>query len=85
MYAVDWRPRALRQLRKIRDSRVRTAIVRAVGSLRSFPAVEGVVALTAHRHGYRLRVGHYRVLFDVDKEDRVVVVQGVRKRDERTY
>jgi mRNA-degrading endonuclease RelE of RelBE toxin-antitoxin system len=85
MFAVDWRPRALRQLRRIRDARPRTAIVLAVGSLRSFPTVEGIVALTAHRHGYRLRVGHYRVLFDVDKEDRVVVIQEVRKRDERTY
>jgi mRNA-degrading endonuclease RelE of RelBE toxin-antitoxin system len=85
MFAVDWRPHALRQLRKIRDARLKTAIVLAVGSLRSSPAVEGIVALTAHCHGYRLRVGHYRVLFDVDKENRVVVIQEVRKRHERTY
>jgi len=34
---------------------------------------------------YRLRVGDYRVLYDVDDKKRVVWILALRKRDERTY
>ncbi len=49
------------------------------------PDCQGVKALTNHRYGYRLRIGHYRVLFDYDGEVRIVEIQEVKKRDERTY
>ncbi|MFP3335783.1 type II toxin-antitoxin system RelE/ParE family toxin, partial [Pseudomonas sp. SIMBA_064] len=38
-----------------------------------------------HEYGYRLRVGNYRVLFNWDGVIRVVEIEEVRKRDERTY
>jgi mRNA interferase RelE/StbE len=44
-----------------------------------------VKALTNHEFGYRLRVGDYRVLFDIDGAVRIVSIEQVRKRDERTY
>jgi mRNA-degrading endonuclease RelE of RelBE toxin-antitoxin system len=44
-----------------------------------------VKALTNHEFGYRLRVGDYRVLFDFDGAVRIVSIEQVRKRDERTY
>ena len=50
-----------------------------------FPDVTGVKALTTHRHGYRLRVGDHRVLFDVLEAVEVVSIEEVKKRDERTY
>jgi mRNA interferase RelE/StbE len=49
------------------------------------PDCQGVKSLTNHRCGYRLRVGRYRVLFDYDGEVRIVEIQEVKKRDERTY
>ena len=36
-------------------------------------------------HGYRLRVGNYRVFFDFDGAVRIVSIEEVKKRDERTY
>ena len=42
-------------------------------------------ALKGHKAGYRLRVGRYRVLFDLDEGVRVITIQEVRKRDEQTY
>lgn len=46
----------------------------------------------AHRHlahhpvaDFRLRVGRYRVLYDVDREHRLVVILMIAKRDEQTY
>lgn len=47
--------------------------------------MDNVKKLTSHEYGYRLRVGTYRVLFDLDKNQRVISVQEARKRDERTY
>lgn len=45
-----------------------------------------VKALTGHAYGFRLRVGNYRVLFDVEGSAACVVsIEEVRKRDERTY
>lgn len=44
-----------------------------------------VKALKGHDAGYRLRVGSYRVLFDLDDGVRIITVQEVKKRDERTY
>jgi mRNA-degrading endonuclease RelE of RelBE toxin-antitoxin system len=44
-----------------------------------------VKALTDHEYGFRLRVGNYRVFFDFDGEIRIVSVEEVRRRDERTY
>lgn len=43
-----------------------------------------VKALTNHEYGYRLRVGNYRVFFDFDGAVRIVSIEEVRKRDERT-
>jgi mRNA interferase RelE/StbE len=41
--------------------------------------------MTNHSHGYRLRMGDFRVLFNWDSEIKVVEIEEVRKRDERTY
>jgi mRNA-degrading endonuclease RelE of RelBE toxin-antitoxin system len=44
-----------------------------------------VKALTRHEFGFRLRVGNYRVFFDFDGAVRIVSIEEVSKRDERTY
>lgn len=49
------------------------------------PNCQHVKALANHAYGYRLRVGNYRVLFDWDGAIRIVEIQEVKKRDERTY
>lgn len=56
-------------------------------ALKTFPACSGsdIKALENHQNDYRLRVGNYRVLFDFDNEIRIVAIEEVRKRDERTY
>jgi len=85
MYAIDWAPRARRQLGKVRERELRVRIFEGVERSRAFPAVPGLEALKEHRYGYRLRIGRFRVLIDVDTERRVVLVQEVCRRDERTY
>ena len=46
---------------------------------------KNVKSLTSHEYGYRLRVGNYRVFFDFDGAVRIVSIEEVKKRDERTY
>jgi len=84
MYAINWASKAKKQLRKI-DQKEQGTIVDAVDGLAQFPKTPNVVALTQHTHGYRLRVGHYRVLFDADTKIKIIDVRQVKKRDDQTY
>lgn len=77
----------MRQLRKI-DAHAGKKIRTAVNSeLVDLSRAKNVKALKDHDHdyGYRLRVGNHRVFFDFDGAVRIVSIEEVRKRDERTY
>jgi mRNA-degrading endonuclease RelE of RelBE toxin-antitoxin system len=72
-------------LRKI-DAHAGQQIRKAVThELADLSAARNVKALTGHEYGYRLRVGSYRVFFEFDGAVRIVGIEEVRKRDERTY
>lgn len=86
-YDVRWTIRATKQARKIEQTE-RKRIVAAVGELADWPACrerQDIKPLKKHAYQFRLRVGRYRVLFDVKTGARVVSIEEVRKRDERTY
>jgi mRNA interferase RelE/StbE len=83
--AINWQPKALRQLRKI-DAHAGKQIRLAVSSeLLDLSKARNVKALVSHAYGYRLRVGSYRVFFDFDGAVRIVSIEEVKKRDEHTY
>jgi mRNA interferase RelE/StbE len=84
MNSISWTKQALKQLRKI-DAQHAKKIVVAVRVLAAMPDCGNVKALTNHAYSYRLRVGDFRVLFDWSGEIKIVEIQEVRKRDERTY
>ena len=85
MNAINWQPKALRQLRKV-DAHAGKQIRAAVSTeLLDLSKARNVKALTNHEYGYRLRVGNYRVFCDFDGAIRIVSIEEVRKRDERTY
>ncbi len=79
-------------LRKI-PADYQTAIVQAVRSLsqnprplgKSFKKLKGRVVVSQFIAQYRLRVGPYRVLYDVDERRKKVILLKVVKRDEHTY
>ena len=85
MNAINWQPRALRQLRKIDASKSRQIRASVTSELVDLSKARNVKALTNHAYGYRLRVGNYRVFFEFDGTICIVSVEEVRKRDERTY
>jgi len=57
----------------------------ATQTLAHMPDVHNVKTLAQYDYGYRLRVGNYRVLFDWADAIKIVSIQEVKKRDERTY
>jgi len=85
MYSIDWKPKARKQLFKIKDISVQKRIIDAVDTLVDFPKCPSIKRLENHRHQYRLRVGGYRVLFDARTSIRIIEIQEVKKRDEHTY
>ena len=84
MNSIKWSPKAVKQLLKV-DKPGQLGIKDAVGELAKLPDTRNVVALTNHKHQFRLRVGNYRVFFNFDGAIRIVLIEEVRKRDERTY
>lgn len=82
MKRIQWRNRALRQLRKIKSKPERIKIKNAVRELETFPDCPGVKKLK-HRVDYRLRVDRWRVIFTEQLE--IILIKEVKKRDEHTY
>jgi len=86
-YHVQWTLKAAKQAKKI-PSDDRSKIIASVGELSDWPGcvtTKDIKPLKRHQHHYRLRIGRYRVLFDVETGLRVVSIKEVKKRDERTY
>jgi mRNA-degrading endonuclease RelE of RelBE toxin-antitoxin system len=83
--SINWQPKALRQLRKI-EAQAGAQIRSAVNTeLVDLAQARNIKALTNHQYGYRLRVGNYRVFFEFEGSIRIVTIEEVKKRDERTY
>ena len=82
---VIWQPKALKQLKKIGDRTAQERILDATRELSSFPACANVRPLVNHEYGFRLRVGRWRILFDVCEEVSIVSIEEVKKRNDHTY
>ena len=63
-YELRFRPAALRQLRKL-DSQIARRIKSTTENLRTEPRPPGVKALTGQRGWLRIRVGDYRIVYEV--------------------
>ncbi len=85
MNRIEWQPKAVKQLRKITDKALREHIYDSTQVLKEFPDCANIKKLTKHTYSYRLRVGVYRVFFEFDGIVKVVSIEEVKKRDERTY
>jgi len=80
-FRIEWRKSTKKDLRRIAEAEVRK-IVDAVGSLADDPRPHGCTKMQGSDCAYRIRVGDYRVIYEI-YEDRVVVeVVRVRHRRE---
>lgn len=84
MFEIKWEKKAIKQIKQIpRDDRLQ--INDSVKTLSNWPNCQNVKALTNHKYQYRLRVGRYRVFFDIENVLKILKIEEVKKRDERTY
>lgn len=86
MKAIVWKNRARKQLKRI-PKNYRIKILEGVFGLKRFPECHDldIKPLASHRYGFRLRIARYRVFFDNRETLKIVEIQEVKKRDDRTY
>ncbi|MCH8945977.1 MAG: type II toxin-antitoxin system RelE/ParE family toxin [Nanoarchaeota archaeon] len=77
MFEIKWEEKALSELNKF-DSLVSRRIFKKVEELKENPFSKDVKKLKG-QDSYRLRVGDYRVLFDVQEKFIIVLKVGHRK------
>jgi len=84
MYAIEWNKKAYKQLEKT-DNKHQQKIVVEVRKLSGWPNCKNVKTLKNHHYDHRLRVGNYRIFFDVENKVKIIRIEEVKKRDERIY
>ncbi len=88
MYNLKTVPGAERDIRRIgsRISREDLEHLRkAITNLAGEPRPEGVKKIKGRERSYRIRVGSYRVVYEVYDSDKLVLILQVARRSETTY
>ena len=78
MYNIIWKEGVLRDLEKLEKS-IASRIYKKVGELSKDPSSKDIKKLKG-LDTYRLRVGDYRVLFDIDKDNIIILKISHRKK-----
>ena len=73
---IDYSPRAEKALRAIRDERIGDPIKRAIMGLADQPRPPGALKLVGEDDLWRLRVGDWRIIADLD--DGVMLITVIR-------
>lgn len=86
MVEVKWSKKAIKQLLTI-DTRYRKLISEKVNKLVTFPAVDlDIKKLQSTDNQYRLRVGDYRIIFEIiDSKPVICTIREVKRRTSQTY
>lgn len=80
-YNIQWKQTAVKELKKI-DSKSRSRILQAVGQLSHVAYPDGCKKLKGSLQTYRIRIGDYRVVYEVESKTLVVIILRVRHRKE---
>jgi mRNA interferase RelE/StbE len=78
-FKLTWRSSTKKDLRKLNSQEI-PRIIAAAEALATDPFPHGCEKLAGAEHTYRIRVGDYRVLFEVNTTAQVVEIQRVRHR-----
>ena len=88
MYRIELTPAADRDVEKL-EGRIRRQdferLREAVNSLATEPRPQGVRKIKGAERAYRIRVGNYRVVYEVYDSDNLVLILQVVRRSETTY
>ncbi len=78
-YKIDWKPSIYGELKKI-DKRYLSKIIKKVESLAENPFPSGVKKLIDSEGNYRVRIGDYRIIYKINIEEKIVLINYVRHR-----
>ena len=78
-FRIEWRRSTKKDLRKLPPKEV-ARIVKAVEALAHEPFPFGVEKLKGSDHSYRVRVGDYRVVYEVFSDLKLVEIERVKNR-----
>lgn len=88
VYQIEVSPAADRNLQKL-GAHIRRQefdrLAAAIDKLATDPRPHGVRKIEGAVTAYRIRVGHYRVVYDVFDDKKLVVILQVTRRSESTY
>lgn len=76
---IELKKSAVKDLNAISNSE-KVHIHKAIAELVNFPQVKQVKKLTQFEPAYRLRVGDYRILFDVD-DDKILIGRVLHRKE----
>ena len=80
-YRIEWKASALHELKRV-DRQFVPRIVAAVGSLSDNPFPTGVRKIQGTERAYRIRVGDYRVLYEVYRSCiRILIIRVKHRKD----
>jgi mRNA interferase RelE/StbE len=80
-YSVELRPSAEKSLDKL-DGRSRARILRKIIALAVDPRPPGVKALTDEQGLWRIRIGDYRVVYEINDAELLVLVVRIAHRSD---
>ncbi len=78
-YEIQWKHSAEKELRGI-DRQFISRILKAVNSLSEDPFPSQHRKLQGSESSYRIRIGDYRVIYQTDIENKIIVIYHVRHR-----
>ena len=78
-FDLQWRKSTSKDLRRIPREAV-SRLVAAVAKLAEEPLPHGSEKLTGSEHTYRIRIGDYRVVYELLRNAKIVEIQRVRHR-----
>ena len=88
MYSIEVTPAADRDLDRLKRRIQRRDFERlrdTIRGLASEPRPQGVTKLRGAEEAYRIRVGPYRVVYDILDDQALVVILKIARRSETTY
>jgi mRNA interferase RelE/StbE len=78
-FRIEWKKSTRKDLRKL-PANAADKIVEVVEHLSQNPFPHGVEKLSGSEHAYRIRLGDYRIVYEVVTESKLVEIQRVRHR-----
>ena len=78
-FRIEWKKSTRKDLRKLPSSAA-DRIIEAVENLAENPFPHGVEKLSGSEHAYRIRLGDYRIVYEVVTQSKLVEIQRVRHR-----